>query len=62
VLNNPEDIRPPVVIYHVIKYLRDCIVDQDRCPAGQSYFKYCLPEQTRHSFLDVYSFTHDRIR
>ncbi len=40
VLNNPEDIRPPVVIYHVVKYLRDCIVDQDRYPAGESYYKY----------------------
>ena len=27
VLNLPEEIRPPVVLYHVVKYMRDCIVD-----------------------------------
>lgn len=40
VLNTPSEVRPPIVIYHVVKYLRDCIADQDRYPPNESYYKY----------------------
>ena len=29
-----KDIRPPVLLYHTLCYLRDCIVDQERIPKG----------------------------
>jgi hypothetical protein len=36
----PSQIRPPIIIFHTIEYLRECIADQDRYPAGKSFYKY----------------------
>ena len=36
----PLQIRPPIVIFHTIEYLRECVADQDRYPAGKSFYKY----------------------
>ena len=57
----PSEIRPPIVVALVVDYLRECIADQDRMPAGKSYYKYEV-DQDRHSFKDVYSFVSDRLR
>ena len=56
-MNDPQDIRPPIVLYKAIEYLRDCIVDQDLLGKGKSTYKWTDP-----SFGDVYSFVRDRGR
>jgi hypothetical protein len=55
-------VRPPLIVYHVVKYIRDCICDQDRMPTSRSFYKYASERVERHSFLDIYSFVQDRIR
>eukprot|EP00347_Sterkiella_histriomuscorum_P019184 403342615 len=57
VMNEPTEIRPPEVLYKVIEYLRECVVDQDLLEKGQG--TYALPSPT---FSDVYSFVRDRGR
>jgi hypothetical protein len=57
----PSEIRPPIVVAFVVDYLRECIADQDRVPAGKCYYKY-QAGQDKHSFMDVYSFMSDRLR
>jgi hypothetical protein len=39
-MNNPDNIRPPVVLNLTMKYLREVLVDQDLVAPGQSYFEY----------------------
>ena len=57
----PALLRPPIVIYHTIEYLRECVADQDRYPSNESFFKYSRGK-TRHTFIDVYGFMRDRLR
>lgn len=70
VMDDPEDIRPPQVLWLTVRYLRDCVIDQDRCPAGASNYMY---EGQRYKpnddysqavvkFSDIYSFVKDRTR
>lgn len=39
-VNKPEKIRPTMILYETVSYLRDCVMDQDSIPAGESIFKY----------------------
>jgi len=39
-MDDPEIIRTPQVLYITMKFMRDCIVDQDLIPPGQSFFMY----------------------
>ncbi|CDW85642.1 sac3 ganp family protein [Stylonychia lemnae] len=57
VMNEVSEIRPPIVLYKIIEYLRDCIADQDMLGPGNSTFKWIDP-----SFGDIYSFIRDRGR
>ena len=67
---NPSLTRAPIVQYITVKYMRDCIVDQDLIPPGRSFYEYqnqCFGEiqdisKATHSFSDVYSFMKDRTR
>ena len=67
-MDDPSTIRPPIVLYNTVKYLRDVVMDQDRLNPGSSFFKYKdqVAKQPRenlmHSFEDVYSFLMDRFR
>lgn len=69
-MDNPEIIRPPIVLYITMKFMRDCIVDQDLIPAGKSFFQYQNQafgeikdlSVASHSFLNIYSFLMDRTR
>lgn len=61
-VNLPQNIRPPVILRHVLSFLRDCIADQDRIPANKSFFKYKEQGQTSHLFTDIYSYIRDRTR
>ena len=63
-LDKPELVRPPAILYLIVKYLRDCIADQDRIQAGQSCYPYPAGESDghRHSFAHVYGFIRDRMR
>ena len=40
VMNNPDLIRTPEVLFLTTKYLITIIIDQDLVPPGQSYFEY----------------------
>lgn len=33
-MNRVEDIRPPIVLYKTVEYLRECIADLDRLQGG----------------------------
>ena len=33
-MDDPKDVRPPQVLREVVKYIRECICDLDRLPAG----------------------------
>ena len=33
-MDDPQIVRPPSVLYLTVKYLRDCLVDQDLIPPG----------------------------
>ena len=39
-MSDPKGVRPPVILYLTVSYLRDCIADQDRISAGNSYYSY----------------------
>lgn len=56
-MNEPSEIRPPIVLYKVIEYLRDCIVDQDLLGKGKGTYRNTDP-----NFMDIYSFVRDRGR
>ena len=56
-MNKVTEIRPPIVLYKAIEYLRDCIVDQDLLGPGKGTFALASPK-----FMDVYSFVRDRGR
>ena len=32
--NIPDDVRSPLILFHVVSYIRDCLTDQDRIPEG----------------------------
>jgi hypothetical protein len=36
----PEGVRPPIVLNLTVKYVRDCLVDQDLTPPGASFYQY----------------------
>ena len=40
ITNNPDDVRSPLILFHVVSYMRDCLADQDRIPVGKSYYSY----------------------
>lgn len=40
IMGDPQDVRPPQVLWLTVRYLRDCIIDLDRCPKGSSFFQY----------------------
>lgn len=52
IMNESSEIRPPIVLYKVVEYLRDCIIDQDSL--GES-------DESR-DFMSIYSFVRDRLR
>lgn len=56
VMNQPDEIRPPAVLYKVVEYLRECIGDLDRV---EGTLPFNIPAA---SFLDVYSFFRDRAK
>ena len=56
-----SSVRPCIITYHTISYMRDCLMDQDRIPPGQSYYKY-ESGKNRHEFEHIYSFCRDRLR
>lgn len=69
-MDDPEIIRTPKVLYITMKFMRDCIIDQDLIPPGQSFFQYQnqafgevvdLATATQ-SFQSIYSFLMDRTR
>ena len=39
-VDDPEAVRPPIVLNLAVKYVRDCIVDQDLTPPGASFYQY----------------------
>jgi len=39
-VDDPEGVRPPIVLNLTVKYVRDCIVDQDLTPPGASFYQY----------------------
>ena len=43
-------VRPPLILYYTLSYLRDCIIDQDRIPRGKSYYKYQDSSDYLHDF------------
>lgn len=58
VMSDPQMIRPPVVLYKTVEYLRECIADLDRISdGGKAPYKKASP-----SFGDVYSFVRDRFK
>ena len=56
VINDPPEIRPPVVLYKVIQYIRDCIVDLDSVQKDSPY------RAQNPQYMDLYSFVRDRTR
>lgn len=40
IMGAPKDVRPPVVLKLTIDYLRECLIDQDRIPPGESFYEY----------------------
>ena len=60
-VDNPAELRPPIILYHSFSYLRDCIMDQDRIPQGQSFYKYPY-NSDKHEFEHIYGFLRDRFR
>ena len=64
-MGDPDLTRPPIVQYMSVKYMRDCLVDQDLTPPGSSLYDYQKPgagAAATHSFMDVYTFLKDRTR
>lgn len=33
-VKDPAKLRPPVILFEVMNFIRDCIADQDRVPQG----------------------------
>ena len=63
ITNEPDAVRTPIVLYHVVSYLRDCIADQDRIAPGKSYYSYAREgPKMQHSYSKVYTFMNDRFR
>lgn len=62
IMDKPSNIRPSTVLYLCIKYLRDCIADQDMIEAFKSTYKYGNPKSGKHTFMEIYSFIRDRGR
>lgn len=69
-MGDPLDVRPPHVLWLTVRYMRDCIIDLDRCPKGTSFYQYegqrYKPDadysKVQHAFTDIYSFIKDRMR
>lgn len=57
-MNDKSDLRPKEILRKTVEYLRECIVDLDRLPAGTVGPYY----SKNPSFYDVYSFSRDRIK
>lgn len=68
IMDDPNTIRPPIVLYNTVKYMRDVLMDQDQIPPGQSSFKYRdqkadeSQDLLTHSFADIHSILMDRFR
>ena len=39
-MDDPNSIRPPCVLRVTMDYLKNCVIDQDACPPGKSYYQY----------------------
>lgn len=57
-MNDKEDIRPPIILYKTVEYMRECLADLDRlvdelCPYSQ---------KTRPTFMEIYSLFRDRAK
>lgn len=70
-MNDPEIIRPPIILYLTMEYMRDCLADQDAIPPGQSFYEYqhqgygemtTSMSQAKQRFMNIYSFMKDRTR
>lgn len=61
-ISDIKNVRPPIILYNTFSYLRDCVLDQDRIPRNQSYFKYGHGVDGRHAFDHIYGFMRDRCR
>lgn len=59
-MDNPENLRPPSVLFETVKYLIENIIDIDKSPKKQkNYFKY---DNTSYTFKDICLFAEDRFR
>lgn len=60
-MNDPVNVRPPLILYKTVEYIRECIVDLDRLiNTDLSRFPYStksIPE-----FKDIYAFIRDRMK
>ena len=62
-MGDPDLTRPPIIQYMTVKYMRDCVADQDLTPPGSSLYDYQKPGAgATHSFMDVYTWFKDRTR
>ena len=63
-MDNPLNIRPPIVLNFTMKYLIDVVIDQDLVPPGKSFFSYMndYSAEATHPFMNIYSFLKDRTR
>ena len=39
-MDDANNLRPPLILNLTMKYLTDCIIDQDLVPPGQSFYLY----------------------
>ena len=39
-MTDSELLRPLIILWLTMEYMRDCLVDQDLCPPDQSFYMY----------------------
>ena len=55
-MNLPDDIRPPVVLYKTVEYMRECLADLDRLVDEEIPYS----KKNRPTFIEIYSLIRDR--
>jgi SAC3/GANP family len=55
-MDEPAKVRPPLVLFKTVEYLRECIADLDRITESAPF------KNKKPNFNDVYSFVRDRFK